>query len=251
LTKWWHVSWKRVAISLVVIFGGLWLLDGAILLVSIQLMPWHLAQDIRRDDPQTSQIPAMLPDPSLAPLNGTQIQVYGFLMKTPWQEIDRQETSRSISLWSFKEGATVSITNDSGRRTLASIAQGDPEEVRVFGQDTIRSEFALMTAEMNATPDDVKWWKLPQQNARAMMLVGFKGTRCNKYGRIYATGFGRMHGFQEGSPNVAPYKIALNLFDADDRHYEILIMGKEGKPLPLTQAQLNSMVASIQPDPHN
>jgi hypothetical protein len=57
-----------------------------------------------------------------------------------------------------------------------------------------------------------------------------------------------MQGFQEGAPNAAPYKTVLNLFDSNDRHYRIIVTGEAGKPIPLTQAQLNSMIASIQPD---
>jgi hypothetical protein len=134
---------------------------------------------------------------------------------------------------------------------IARLAQGDPRLVRLFGQEAIRTEFAMMTAEMYASPDEVKWWKLPRQNARMMTLAGLKGTLCHKYGTLYAISFGRMHGFQEGAPNSPPYKVVLNLFDPDDHRHEIWITGEEGRPLPLTQAQLNSMVASIRPDSHN
>lgn len=212
-------------------------------------MPWNMARFYSRLTPQVTQIPVAPPDRSLAPLNGTRIEVFGFSMGTPWQGVLRRKDFESVSFWNFKEGANLLIPQELNVRGDASILRMDPRMVRSFGPDALESEFALMNAEMYSTPDEVKWWKLPRQNAGPMTLVGLKGILCHKYGKIYAVSFGTMHGFQEGEPNVAPYKIALNLFDSDDRRYEISITGEEGKPLPLTQAQLNSMIASIQPDP--
>jgi hypothetical protein len=212
-------------------------------------MPWNITREDSRDNPQLSQIPIALPDNSLAKLNGTHIEVYGFSMDTPWQNIYRQKIYKSVSLWNFKEGANFSIMNDSDSYGYARFYRENPQTLRLFGHDAVRSEYALMNAEMYAMPDQVKWWKLPRQNSRAMTLVGLKVILCHNYGTFYAISFGHVHGFQEGAPNVAPYSVELNLFDADDRHYEIKITGHEGEPLPLTQSQINSMVASIQPNP--
>jgi hypothetical protein len=238
-------------ITLAVIFGGLWLLEGAFELVSFQLTPWRMARGLDRYDPQASQIPVALPDQSLAALGEARIEVFGLSIDTPWEKIVSQKTLSSFSFWNFRDGAHISIIKDADWGGLASRERKDARAVRVLGEDALRSEFALMTAAMYATPDQVKWWKFPPQNLRAMSLIEEKGHYCNKYGRIYAISFGRMRGFQEGDPDEAPYKVALNLFGPDDHHYEIEITGAQGKPLPLTQAQLNSMVASIQLAPNN
>lgn len=248
MAKWWHVRTK-FAFALLSIFCGLGLLGFASGLVYLQLRPWNLARDTGRENPQTNQIPIALADQSSAPLSGTRVSGHGFSIGTPWQTIESQDDQKSFSTLFFKDGPTLEIKNETEWTRFASLFRKDPRFVRLLGEDTLRSEFALMRAEMYATPDQVKWWKFPPQNLRAMNLVNWKSVHCNEYGTIHAVSFGRIHGFQEGEPNVAPYKIALNLFDPDDRHYEISITGEEGKPLPLTQAQLNSMIASIQPDP--
>jgi hypothetical protein len=214
-------------------------------------MPWHITRELSREYPQLNQIPLAPPDNSLTKLNGVRIEVYGFSMDTPWQEIDRQKNFSTVSVWNFKDGANVLIMKDSDLLKLASLMRKDPRTTRLLGNDALGSESALMAAEMYATPDQVKWWKLPRQNTRAMTLANLKAIHCHNYGTIYVIGFGQVHGFQEGSPNAAPYMVSLNLFDANDHHYEILITGEEGKPLPLTQGQLNSMVSSLQPDRHN
>jgi hypothetical protein len=229
-------------------FAGLWLLAGAIVLVSWQIRPWLFARDLKRQTPQVTQIPIALSDRSLAKLDGMRIEFYGASMDTPWQDVLRQKTFTSTAVWNFKDGANLLVMNPSNAHNLVSRVQDDPKAVRLLGKDALQSEFALMTAEMNSTPEDVKWWKLPAQNASPMTLAEFKAIHLHKYGKIYAVSFGRMRGFQEGAPDVSPYKIELNLFDHDDRQYEITILGEEGKPAPLTQTQLNSMIASIQPD---
>ncbi len=248
MAKWWHISWKRVAILLFATFAGLWLLVGTIQLISLQLRPWDFARDLRRENPQVDYIPATLPDRSITSLSGMRIEAYGLSLSTPWQEVARQKAFRSVSVWNFKDGINLLIMNGSNIRGPASFDREEPEVVRLLGQATLRTESALMTAEMYTTTAEVKWWKLPRQNARVMTLAGMKEAHLHKYGRIYAVDLGRMHGFQEGVADAAPFKIELNLFDPDDHHYEIEISGQEGKPLPLTQTQLNSMIASIQPD---
>ena len=249
MTKWWHVSWKRVAVALAAIFGGLWLLVWVLQLASHQFEPWLIARDLRRENPQTSLTPIALPDRSLAALTGVRIEGCGLSIDTPWQQIDRQRIFKTVSVWNFKEGANISIMDRSDSHGMANKLLKTPEGERLFGEEALQSDSALMTAEMYATPDQVKWWRLPRQNARAMTLSGLKATCCHGFGTIYQISFGQIYGFQEGAPKEAPYKVALNLFDADDRRYEIWITGKPGQPIPLTQAQLNAMVASIEASP--
>jgi len=248
MAKWWHVSWKRLALLLVGTFAGLWLLAGAVRLVMDQLQPWLFTRHLKQQTPQLAQIPIALPDQSLVPLDGKPIEFYGVSMATPWKEISRQHAFPSVSNWNFKDGASLLVISPFEADHLAM--PDDPRVARALGTESLRPGYALMNAEMYSTPDDVKWWKLPKQNARAGTLVLQKAfNQCHNYGKFYSVSFGRLRGFQEGAPTVAPYKIHLDLFDAGDRHYDITILGDKGKPIPLTQAQLNSMIASIQADP--
>jgi hypothetical protein len=230
---------------------GLFLLAGIASLIWFQLTPWKMARDLSQSSSQTNYIPVAPTDQSIALLNGIRVEADGFSMMTPWHEGARSAASPSTSVRSFKEGAYLPILIRNDSPGIANVDRGEPDFVRLFGADTLKSESALMTAAMYTTPEQVKWWKLPRQNTKVMHLILLKMDYCHQMGRIYAVNFGVMHGFQEGEPNVAPYRVLLNLFDPDDHRYEIWISGQPGKPLPLTQAQLNAMIASIHPDQKN
>jgi hypothetical protein len=249
MAKWWHVSWKRLVLLVVATYGGLWLLAGTVQLMSGQFTPWLLARDLKRENPQLSQIPIPIPDRSLVAFDGMLIEFYGVSMDIPWKEISRQKVSQSVSIWNFENGASLLVENPSEIRDLARLMRDQPESVPFLGKDILQTESSMFAAAMYSTPDGVKWWKPPAENAKAMTLAELKDIHCHNYGKLFSVGFGRMQGFQEGAPNTAPYKVVLNLFDSNDRHYQIIVTGEAGKPIPLTQAQLNSMIASIQPDP--
>ena len=55
----------------------------------------------------------------------------------------------------------------------------------------------------------------------------------------------RVRGFQFGDPDAAPYKVLLELFDTADRHYELVISGKDKNHPVITQAQINALVGSF------
>jgi len=248
MAKWWHVSWKRLVLLGVATYCALWLLAGTIQLITGQFTPWLLARDLKRENPQLSQIPIPIPDHSLVAIDGTRIKFYGASMDTPWKQISRQKVSQSVSIWNFENGANLLVENPSEIRDLARLMRNQPESVPFLGKDILQTESSMFAAAMYSTPDGVKWWKPPAENARAMTLVELKDIYCHNYGKLFSVSFGRMQGFQEGALNAAPNKIVLNLFDPSDSRYQIIITGDKGKPIPLTQAQLNSMIASIQPD---
>jgi hypothetical protein len=80
-----------------------------------------------------------------------------------------------------------------------------------------------------------------------LVLLVNKTVGMLDYHDIYTIEAGGMRGFQLGDPAKPPYRVQLHLYDEADRHIRIDIgaLGPEG--YPLTQAELNAMVASIRP----
>jgi hypothetical protein len=105
----------------------------------------------------------------------------------------------------------------------------------------------LQREAIQAKPDQVKWWKTPSQNERARDLLFLKGVIEPKYrGALYAINVGELCGFQRGDPSVSPYKVWIELFDREDRHYRILVNSRSEKPF-IKQAEINAIIASIHP----
>ena len=68
---------------------------------------------------------------------------------------------------------------------------------------------------------------------------------------IYRIDADELHGFQFGNPASAPYGIELQLFDRNDRRYDIVISRRSQNTPFLTQPEVNAIVASIRPIPHS
>jgi len=69
------------------------------------------------------------------------------------------------------------------------------------------------------------------------------------WGSVYILNQSNVRGFQEGDPAKPPYRVHLHLFDSADREYEILITPKSKIAPSFTQAEVNAIVASLQPNP--
>lgn len=127
---------------------------------------------------------------------------------------------------------------------------------RLLGKEVLRSKFSLMQAAMQATPEQVKWWRfrtLANERVEYLLFTKYSAISLSfsfhsfTIRPIYTIGFGEVHGFQIGSPDVAPYDAHIDLFDAADRHFAFDVSGPEGHGQVLTQAEINAIVGSIQP----
>jgi hypothetical protein len=107
----------------------------------------------------------------------------------------------------------------------------------------------LTAAELAASPDQVRWWKTPRENARNFYLLAMKSRILQDWGCVYILNQGNVRGFQNGAPAKPPYRVDLRLFDSDDREYEILITPKSKAAPSFSQAEVNAIVASLQPNP--
>jgi hypothetical protein len=98
---------------------------------------------------------------------------------------------------------------------------------------------------MAATPDRVKWWKAPSQNATDLFLLSQKMfARFGCQGTPDRIASSEVRGFQFGDPAVAPYCVKLDLFDAAGHHYAMTITSGARGPV-IKQAEVNAMVASL------
>lgn len=254
MTKWWHVSWTRLGKAILVVFGVLWLIAGIGLLGFYQLTPWLTARDLYRgpnslNDPASfNQIPASLPNKEVTPLSGVHIESYGFGFRVPWNETPLERKERGVTALAYLRSGTGMLIIDpasllDSAHSIRSIAKAN----KIRDLERPISNYDLMAEAMASTPDQVKWWQTPTRNARTLTLLELKGTTLRSFGALYRIDFGNWRGFQEGDPSIAPYKVQLNLFDSADQHLEVLISGKQGSGPVISQAEVNAIVASIEP----
>jgi hypothetical protein len=249
VTKWWHVSWKRVALALTIVFGTLALLAWTAVEATHQLLPWLMVRHVAQEHPDTTLAVSQLPLKNIDVPDGVQIAFHGFSFQVPWKDVEMQSSGQSYLLMVFGNGTRILIQDPPSVIFHAKLLRSDPQFIRSFGTDTLRSDYDLMAAEMAANPDQAAWWKTPRQNANCLFLLGEKGMDLHGATVAYAVNLGEVRGFQAGSPSVAPYEIYLDLFDSADRHYQIWIRTRQNSASVLSQAEVNGMVASLKPGP--
>jgi hypothetical protein len=252
MVRWWHVSWKRVGTTLLVIFLTPLLLAGVWLLVQFQLEPWRLAHKIVTDNPGIGMVPAVLPDHSVETLSGMRIEHFGFSIQLPWKEIYRDSAWENMALVSSKNGGVITIRNLSDRLDSMVTMRLMANSLPALHAESIRTNYALTAAAMDAKPEQVKWWKTRGQNAKYAILLLMKSSFQDEcHGAIYAIDSGEIRGFQQGNPSVAPYCVKLDLFDGADHHFQFKIDEYPERGPVITQAEVNAMVASLRPMAQN
>lgn len=244
MDRWWHLSWKRVAIGLAVVFCGLWIIGRAL----ERMEPWIEARRIAHNYPGVSALPVAMPDVRLAKLVGDRVEYFGISLRVPWRGLGISRMDSNLVIIPFPEqNAAVTIfrpgTDEFERSMWADVCG----HVKTEGLTSL----GLMTQEMRATPNAVKWWRGHCENEAASFLLESKALKLNGANTVYTLVSGELRGFQEGNPGVSPFRVRLDLYDAKDRHYEIGISATKGRRPVISQSEINAMIASIRQVPAN
>ncbi|MDR3792385.1 MAG: hypothetical protein P4L03_03300 [Terracidiphilus sp.] len=224
--------------------------------LTMHVLAWRFIQETAKDSPHLNVVPTPLPDNRNAPLSGMTISAYEYSLKVPWSDLDVQKKGKSVSWLRFKSGAAVTLSNPANETDFARTMRGNNEaekreSERLFGARALSSSYDLMAAELSATPSQVKWWSTRATKARYLVLLSMKSMEIIDTQVIYWQGSSEMRGFQLGSPVQAPYRVELDLFDRNGRRYKILIASADRTHAVMTQAEVNSIVASLVPIPHS
>jgi hypothetical protein len=243
MAKWWGVSWKRVVVVLVIVFAIVWLIGRA----TERMEPWIESRRILRDTPGVNAVPIAQPDTTIAQLSGGRVEFFGISMQTPWGGVINANLAPGMAVIPFPEHcATIFLyehTKDEFERAMFDRAASNR------GAGINSTSFGLMSAEMNVTPEELKWWYSRDRNEAASFLLEMKAMKLGGARVIYSIQIGNYRGFQEGDPQRAPYSVRLDLYDASDQHYEIVISSPGGGQAVITQAEVNAMIASIRRAP--
>lgn len=237
-----RVSWRRIGLCLLAIFVVLYLL----LPVAEHVMDWHFAHS---EAAMAERImPKPLLDTSADPLkDGEALTSLGYSLRVPWRIAKRDDT-RLVTALRFGNGASVSIVDMRGDNTGPGLIEhATPEEAaklkQMYGSTTLSSRYEFLRTELNASPSDVSFWRSNLSNARSLTLLMLKGGLLQKAKSVYSITASHVHGFQIGDADSAT--VHLILFDEQDRELWILCHPPSGSKM--TQAQVNGIVASINP----
>lgn len=239
-----RVNWKRVGLCLLILLGGLWLVEPLVLHVEV----WYLARKESRD-PRLSILPQRMPDTAMASLEGgSEERAFGYAVDLPWKVIKRSD-SKTFSVWSFENGSRISFVNEEGEppgQMLVKSGTPAAQAQAVYGSLEQGSRYEWFKAEFEARPSDISFWHSRAGNVRAMVFLLSKAGMIGKATAVYSLAAGGMHGFQVGDPQIHTTSVCLWLFDAKDREFW-MILRRSPNGTGFTQEQINAVIASMRP----
>lgn len=252
--KWWHVRWglwgrrlKKVGFWLAIVLAIGWTIDLA-LVCCFRFFGPYLSVSRLGHEPEAWLVPVPVPDRNVVQLSGTRVEAFGYSIQTPWNEQPEVHPGGPSTSARFpKEGAILVLMNPDFDRGHTQSWRTTPAAVGIFRDQERRSNYGLMAAAMATTPLDAAWWKAPRENQRVLALLSCKLFAATEPSAIYNVSGPAMRGFQFESRLAHGKLVQLSLFDSADRHLDIQIFNGIGDKPTLTQAQINAMVASIQP----
>jgi len=260
--KWWQVRWglagrkiSRAAIVTAKVIGLLCLVAGIGYGVAYLISPWLASRGLSRFDSRVDIVPVSLSNKAEAPLSNLSIDLYGFRLLLPNNEVGEVLKGEQTTTMRLRNGVLI-IRNSSHDENwiVSELAHGNEFGKKLLAPDLLDSRYSLMEATMFATPDQVKWWRFrTKENQRIAFLLMTKLTALTQVNSmrsatvrsLYRIEFGDFRGFQFGNPDAAPYDIHVDVFNGANRHFQFDIFGLEGHGPVLTQPEVNAMVGSI------
>lgn len=249
MSNWREVKLRRVIALLAICCGGLWLLYAGFAIVEWTVRPWLLARWADQSSQHLNTLPAPLPDTTVATLTGARIDHFGYSIQLPWTQIARDRTHPGMDFISLAGRGGVMLKDPTDpSASLTDMAKQSPaaraELEKLVSARDLQSGYAEMAAELAATPQDVHWWNSRHAHLRSYMLLMQKSMLLMPSVRVHPVAANSIRGFQFGDPSDET--IHLILFDAKDRRYEIFLTPGTH---PLTQEEINGIIASIHPIP--
>lgn len=220
------------------------------------IAPWLHAQAMRRLDPRMSLVSMPLPSNADVPLSDASIDCYGFAIPLPKTQVGRTARSKSQTMVYFQDRGVLMIDDAESTSGVLEIIAKIKDAGTLLGPSIAQSKFKLMEAALQATPEQVKFWRFRSAgNERSDLLLVVKSlvlvqSSLGVSGQITPIrqiAAGQLRGFEFGDPESAPYNARLDLFDEADRHLVLRIIGRREDGPVLTQAEINALVAGIRP----
>lgn len=241
-----RVGWKWIVVlTLILVFATAWVVEDTM----ERLQPWVEARRILRDSPGVQAVPVPLSNTTIAKLTGNQIFFFGITLQTPWDGMGTASLeSNDVTIPFPNHHVFLRVFEPSAEEFEQRMWKGILSDQ---GKKAKPTNLGLMSAEMNVLPSDLKWWRSQSQNEAASFLLESKAMALGDARGIYSIREGGLRGFQEGDPGVAPYTVRLDLYDARDLHYLIVISATSGNQPVVSQAEINAMVASIRQVPES
>ena len=233
----------RFSRTFLVIIGSMAFLLFAAYSWGFQSMVWWQYKGFSRSLPVLKLTPQDLRSAPLNSAKGMKLSHAGVEFEVPWTDYDGEKSRyfKKIVIYVFQSGRVVTVfgPNPSHDDLLSTAEEslGDKKGMlrALFGQQATSSNYTFMKTILEQTPNEVKPWTKQREAYRVSMLLLIKGIASvggdTGLFRVEKQGW---KGFQFDNPDKKPKRVALELYDSEDRHVEILFSPGKGEGANIT-----------------
>jgi hypothetical protein len=183
--------------------------------------------------------------------SGSKLAYFGYEFESPVSEVKEERRVESAVVLSFSDcaGMTIFEPQPSGDliRGMQEEASKKGRDIKgVFGEEATRSNYALRSKILKATPRDVRLFSSPREIIGNTMPLSIKSVELQRFKNgLYSFETPWMRGFQEGDLN-RDRGVVIDAFDKQDRQLMLILGAKPGKACS-SQPDLNRIVFSLKP----
>lgn len=205
-----------------------------------------------KDNPDLWQIPRPLHLENHGPIRGNQISFRGVTFSASWGDAKLVREFKSGGLFTFGESRSVlflSIAETPVNYRSPKIKDDNSGILkRLVGESAMRSNFDFEREVLNSNPRDLVFSFDRARMAHQAMFMLVKQIEADKgQTGIYEFRADHVRGFQKGNPEVTGSAI-LDVYDGSDRLTTIVLGQAKNALNPLTQAEVNAFIESLDID---
>ena len=218
----------------------------------IPVLNWRKAQQMGKSNPRLFLVPQPLRDQTVSGVTGTKLEEFGYQFEVPWPEPETEIRKKWLADYLFPGGRGMVFENPAEQHGLIATmreatAGTQAKAISFLGA---RSEYDLLSAELNITPDDVSplfWTKGAKYGAALLNLKGlFWSSSAYPWSGVFSLQSNGFRGFQFGDPSRDDL-ISLDFFDASDHEFKFFMFVRKNSSVRFAQPELNRIVQTLRP----
>ncbi len=228
-------------VALVILFG---------VLFGVQTAAVFYLKKTQGEYPELYVLPYRLEVPSELKFAGRKLSFFGYDFEAPWTDVEKEDTRQSFARILFKSGKAIVVFNPAeGVDLVDEFMEKNPEYadnmVSVFGHETMKSNYSLYKAILNATPNELSIFMPKKDVVRLSILLILKPMLLvNAESGLYSFEYQDLRGFQFGNP-ARTSKVMVHIFDKDDRKVELLIFAPKDSATTLSQDEIIHLIQTL------
>ncbi|HXW55025.1 MAG TPA: hypothetical protein VEJ67_04690 [Candidatus Cybelea sp.] len=219
----------------------------------LQTLVWLETHRWAHADPWLRDMPQAVTDAPAQP-GATELKAFDFEFKVPWSGKQKAVSAPDRVEFRFDSGPVVILFDPEAQvDLLRTITSEEPTQYNqfhnIFLNQSFASNYDLYSAVYSARPAAVSPWVPLRDAVRINQLLLWKlAFGLPAAPGIHAITFGANRGFEFGDPSSGR-PVALQIFNGRDAQFRFLFLVAAGSGAKISQEEINSVVASLEPVP--